>query len=230
MCFISGIAGQRVLKQGLSRAGDSWGTKEGLLSPAQAAPECYSWPCTDSSTDLAEKGSHIQLCLPAKATTASSDLLLFKAWTMNKSETLLLSLNTQPLGLAGTGQRNDPCHPPLSSPCISFIIFQLTVPMSCFCCAPGLHQVLPARGNTPALRQVPIFLEHFLVIFRAALFSVTPPLQVMGLAWVGGGQRRLGKVLEPGSIWDFCFEVPAWWLQLLAHARTALTAQPFHSM
>lgn len=71
--------------------------------------------------------------------------------------------------------------------------------MSCFCCGPGLQQVLPARGNTTALRQVPIFLKPFLVISRA-VHSVTPPLQEMGLAWVGGGQRRLGKVLDTFGI------------------------------
>lgn len=49
------------------------GTKEGLLSPAphQAGPQRYSWPCTDSLGDLAEKGSHTQLCLPAKAIMVS---------------------------------------------------------------------------------------------------------------------------------------------------------------
>lgn len=165
-------------------------------APHQAAPGCYSWPCTDSFTDLAEKGSHIQLCLPAKATRVSSDLLLFKAWMMNKSEIFLLSFNTPPLGWAGTGQTNQPCYPPISSSCISFIIFQLTVPMSCFCCAPGLHQVLPARGNTPALRQVSVSLKNFLFLFRAghscsAQCGTSTPGDAAGLG--GRGTKEAGK-------------------------------------
>lgn len=77
MCFISGIHGQSVLKQGpeqgsltgLGLLGDKGGPV--VSSSTRGWSSALFLAFTDSLGDLAEKGSHTQLCLPAKAIMVS---------------------------------------------------------------------------------------------------------------------------------------------------------------